>query len=88
MSLLEVCLKHACRVLVAVNLDLHHHFTVSCDASESYNVLSTRGSLHTKDCIPPMHRYILPHTCSLMHDDVLWCVCVCTRVHIGKSSQS
>ena len=59
MALLEVCLKHACRILVAVNEDPHYHFTVSCDANDSVNVLSTRGALTTVDCIPPMHRYIL-----------------------------
>lgn len=56
MCLLEVCLKHACRILVAVNEDPHYHFTVSCDASDSANVLSTRGVLVTTDSIPPMHR--------------------------------
>ncbi len=56
MCLLEVCLKHACRILFAVNEDPHYHFTVICDATESINVLSTRGALSTVDCIPPMHR--------------------------------
>ena len=58
MSLLEVCLKHACRILIAVNEDPHYHFTVLCDATDSVNVLSTRGALCTVDCIPPMHRCV------------------------------
>lgn len=58
MCLLEICLKPACRILVAVNEDPHYHFTVSCDATDSRNVLSTRGELGTVDCIPPMHRYV------------------------------
>ena len=54
---------------MAVNEDPHYHFTVSCDANDSVNVLSTRGALTTVDCIPPMHRYLAYN-----------CVCQCPSV--------
>ena len=58
-------MKHACYVLVAVNKDPHHHFVVSCDATHSINVVSTRErnshGLCTQDYIPPNHRYGLKH---------------------------
>ena len=56
-ALYEVSLKHACRIIVAENKDQHCHFTVTCDALSSANVVTTRGELFTVDCIPPMHRY-------------------------------
>ena len=57
MYIYEVYLKHACRVVVAVNESSSHHFTVTCDAADSANVVSTRGELFTQDCIPPKHWY-------------------------------
>ena len=58
MLLYEVYLKHACRILVAANHDPHYHFFVTCNGMDSSNIVSTRGELHTEDCIPPMHRYV------------------------------
>lgn len=60
MMLKEVCVGKACRILVAENNDKHHHFIVSCDASNSYNITSTRArglqGLNVADSIPPKHR--------------------------------
>ena len=65
MTLLKVYLKHACLVLIAVNTNSHQHFIVSCDATASINVVSTRGytpaGLNIQDSIPPNHRCV--HVC-------------------------
>jgi calpain-15 len=59
MLLYEVYMRHSCRYLVAVNMDRRHHFTVTCDGRESGNVICSRGTMYTEDCIPPKHRQIL-----------------------------
>ena len=59
MLLYEVYLKHSCRILVAANHDPHYHFFVTCNGMDSSNIVSTRGELHTEDCIPPMHRCVV-----------------------------
>ena len=62
MTLKEVCLGTACRILVAENDHHYHHFIVACDATDSYNITSTRGygpqGLEISDSIPPKHRYL------------------------------
>ena len=64
----EVYLKNSCRVIVAENHAGWSHFMVTMECNESYNLVSSRGSLFTCDCIPPKHRYICV---------VSVCVCVC-----------
>ena len=79
MTLLKVYLKHACLVLIAVNTNSHQHFIVSCDATASINVVSTRGytraGLNIQDSIPPNHRCV--HVCIHVHV----CICVCACVY-------
>jgi len=60
----EVYLKNSCRVIVAENHAGWSHFMVTMECRESYNLVSSRGSLFTFDCIPPKHR------------SVMWCVFV------------
>ncbi len=57
----DVCLGSGCRILVADNGDKLNHFIVSCDISNSCNIISTRGcgllGMNISDSIPPKHRY-------------------------------
>lgn len=55
MYLVDVSLQ-ACHIVLAVNDDAHNYFTVSCNATGSMNVFSTRGELCTMDIILPRHR--------------------------------
>ena len=72
----EVYLKNSCRVIVAENHAGWSHFMVTMECNEGYNLVSSRGSLFTCDCIPPKHRYVsIVCVCSTVYG-----VCVCMLV--------
>lgn len=71
-------LKNSCRVIVAENLSGWSHFVVTMECRESYNLVSSRGSLFTSDCIPPKHRCVC--TCV-----VCLSVCMCMLMYLCTS---
>lgn len=45
--------------IVVDNESPDHYVHVLCDCSDSMNIVSSRGELVTKDCIPPLHSFVL-----------------------------
>ena len=85
----EVYLKNSCRVIVAENHAGWSHFMVTMECNESYNLISSRGSLFTCDCIPPKHRYVCVVSlfdCVYVYECVIYaCVCLLVCVHLPVS---
>ena len=54
LTIYHMTFPRMCRIAVAENRT-NAHCVVTTDASDSYNIVSTRSELQTVDCIPPRH---------------------------------
>ncbi|XP_071786909.1 calpain-15-like [Asterias amurensis] len=74
-------------IIVVENRHSDYSLHMKCDCNGSFNVVSTRGSLITVDCIPPLHRQVLTVLTQVVESSYTICHLTTHRLSLKKDLQ-
>ncbi|XP_022099572.1 calpain-15-like isoform X2 [Acanthaster planci] len=74
-------------IIVVENRHSDYSLHMKCDCNGSFNVVSTRGSLISVDCIPPLHRQVLTVLTQVVESSYTICHLTTHRLSLKRDLQ-